>query len=203
MFENDLLIDVNGETLLLDACGAAFARAHGTLVFSDLHFEKGSSYARGRQFLPPYDTATTLSRMARAIERHKPARVIALGDSFHDKDAADRLGPEERGLLEAMAARASFVWIAGNHDPHPPAGQGRLGAHAGEGRIPDEVAEGLGTGVLSVVAGEMHAGPARSLRGRPRREAAAVRDSGNTTGRPLFRPATGRPGDKVNPAERG
>ena len=121
MFENDLLIDVNGETLLLDACGAAFARAHGTLVFSDLHFEKGSSYARGRQFLPPYDTATTLSRMARAIERHKPARVIALGDSFHDKDAADRLGPEERGLLEAMAARASFVWIAGNHDPHPPA----------------------------------------------------------------------------------
>jgi len=93
--------------------------------------------------------------------------------------------------------------VPGHHDPHPPAGQGRLGAHAGEGRIPDEVAEGLGTGVLSVVAGEMHAGPARSLCGRPRREAAAVRDSGNTTGRPLFRPATGRPGDKVNPAERG
>lgn len=120
VFENDLLIDVNGETLLLDACGAAFARAHGTLIFSDLHFEKGSSYARGRQFLPPYDTTATLLRMARAIDRHKPARVIALGDSFHDSHAADRLGPEERGMLEAMAGLASFVWITGNHDPHPP-----------------------------------------------------------------------------------
>jgi DNA ligase-associated metallophosphoesterase len=120
VFENDLLIDVNGETLLLDACGAAFARAHGTLIFSDLHFEKGSSYARGRQFLPPYDTTATLLRMARAIDRHRPARVIALGDSFHDADAADRLGPEERGMLEAMAGLASFVWITGNHDPHPP-----------------------------------------------------------------------------------
>jgi DNA ligase-associated metallophosphoesterase len=121
VFENDLLIDVNGETLLLDACGAAFARAHGTLIFSDLHFEKGSSYARGRQFLPPYDTASTLLRMARAIDRHRPSRVIALGDSFHDANAADRLGPEERGMLEAMGGLAAFVWITGNHDPHPPA----------------------------------------------------------------------------------
>ena len=47
----DLLIAVNGETLLLDACGAAFLPAHSVLLFADLHFEKGSSYARGRQFL--------------------------------------------------------------------------------------------------------------------------------------------------------
>src|SRR5580658_2774258 len=94
----DVLISVNGETLLLDACGAAFSPAHSTLVFADLHFEKGSAYARGRQFLPPYDTANTLLRMARAMARHKPARVIALGDSFHDGGAGDRLGPEERGL---------------------------------------------------------------------------------------------------------
>jgi DNA ligase-associated metallophosphoesterase len=114
-------MDVNGETLLLYACGAAFVRAHNTLIFSDLHFEKGSSYARGRQFLPPYDTANTLLRMARAIARHNPARVIALGDSFHDAGAADRLGPEERGMLEAFARAADFVWITGNHDPHPPA----------------------------------------------------------------------------------
>src|ERR1700709_873817 len=98
----DLLIDVNGETVLLDSCGAAFLPAQSTLVFADLHFEKGSSYARGRQFLPPYDTTNTLLRMARAVARHNPARVIALGDSFHDAQAADRLGAEERGMLEAM-----------------------------------------------------------------------------------------------------
>jgi DNA ligase-associated metallophosphoesterase len=118
---NDLLIRVNGESLLLDACGAAFSPAHSTLMFADLHLEKGSSYARGRQFLPPYDSADTLQRMARAIARHKPARVIALGDSFHDRDAAARLGDQERELLQSLGQVAHFTWIAGNHDPHPPA----------------------------------------------------------------------------------
>jgi uncharacterized protein len=118
---NDLVIEVNGEKLLLDACGAAYSLAHRALIFADLHFEKGSAYARGRQFLPPYDTRATLLRMARAVARHRPATVIALGDSFHDRGAAERLGTEERGMLEAMAGAVRFVWIAGNHDPSPPA----------------------------------------------------------------------------------
>jgi DNA ligase-associated metallophosphoesterase len=117
----DVLISVNGETLLLDACGAAFCPAHSTLVFADLHLEKGSAYARSRQFLPPYDTRDTLQRMALAIARHRPARVIALGDSFHDGGAGDRLGVDARGMLESLIGEARFVWIAGNHDPDPPA----------------------------------------------------------------------------------
>jgi len=117
---NDLLIKVNGESLLLDACGAAFSPAYATLMFADLHLEKGSSYARSRQFLPPYDSIDTLRRMARAIARHKPARVIALGDSFHDREAAARLGAQERELLSSLGRAAHFTWIAGNHDPNPP-----------------------------------------------------------------------------------
>jgi uncharacterized protein len=117
----ELHIVVNGETLLLDACGAAFSLTHSTLIFADLHFEKGSSYARGRQFLPPYDSINSLLRMARAIARHAPARVIALGDSFHDRDAGDRLGLEERALLASLGRTARFTWITGNHDPNPPA----------------------------------------------------------------------------------
>jgi len=117
----DLEITVNGEMLLLDACGAAFAKAHSTLIFADLHLEKGSSYARSRQFLPPYDTADTLARMARAIARHKPARVIALGDSFHDGQAGERVAHQDRVLLESLGTSTHFTWITGNHDPHPPA----------------------------------------------------------------------------------
>lgn len=117
----DVLISVNGEMLLLDACGAAFSPAHATLIFADLHFEKGSAYARSRQFLPPYDTAETLARMAAAMARHRPARVIALGDSFHDRGAGERLGPDVRARLESLTGQAQFVWIAGNHDPDPPA----------------------------------------------------------------------------------
>jgi DNA ligase-associated metallophosphoesterase len=118
---NDLLITVNGESLLLDACGAAFSPSYSTLMFADLHLEKGSAYARGRQFLPPYDSADTLRRMAQAMARHKPARVIALGDSFHDRGAGERLGAQERDLLASLGRAAHFTWIAGNHDPHPPA----------------------------------------------------------------------------------
>lgn len=117
----DLLIKVNGESLLLDACGAAFSPAYSSLMFADLHLEKGSAYARTRQFLPPYDSADTLRRMAQAMARHKPARVIALGDSFHDREAAGRLGAQERALLEDLGRAAHFTWIAGNHDPEPPA----------------------------------------------------------------------------------
>src|SRR6478735_7486925 len=117
----DLCVKVNGEIVLLDKSGAAWWERTRTLIFADLHFEKGSSYARGRQFLPPYDTRATLLRMAEVVARRAPVRVIALGDSFHDPNAAERLGVAERGLLESMAAAAHFVWITGNHDPHPPA----------------------------------------------------------------------------------
>jgi hypothetical protein len=115
----DLCVTVNGETLLLDKAGAAWWPRTRTLIFADLHFEKGSSYARGRQFLPPYDTRATLLRMAQVVARRSPARIIALGDSFHDPFAAERLGVQERGMLAALTAH--FVWITGNHDPHPPA----------------------------------------------------------------------------------
>ncbi|HTC84606.1 MAG TPA: ligase-associated DNA damage response endonuclease PdeM [Rhizomicrobium sp.] len=111
---------MNGESLLLDASGAAFAKDHATLIFADLHFEKGSSYARSRQFLPPYDTASSLLRMMQAIARHNPARVIALGDSFHDSGAADRLAVAQRDQLRALSRAVRFTWITGNHDPQPP-----------------------------------------------------------------------------------
>ncbi len=116
---NEMAIAVNGETLLLDVSGAAFWPAEETVIFADLHLEKGSSYARGRQFLPPYDTGATLLKMAGAVQRFRPRRIVALGDSFHDPDAADRLSAQARAMLQAMAG--AFVWITGNHDPRPPA----------------------------------------------------------------------------------
>ena len=127
-------IEVNGETLLLDAAGALYWAAERTLVFSDLHFEKGSAYARTGQMLPPYDTRETLARMEEQVVRHAPARVIALGDSFHDRDAAHRLDGHERGILLRLGRSAEWIWIAGNHDPEPPDWLG--------GRVSDEVAIG-------------------------------------------------------------
>ena len=77
---------------VLRPSGALWLAATRTLAVADLHFEKGSAYARGQQFLPPYDSCATLLRMARAVARHRPTVIVALGDSFHDGGAAERLG---------------------------------------------------------------------------------------------------------------
>jgi len=132
----DLSVAVNGETLVLDKSGAAWWPRASTLIFADLHFEKGSSYARFGQFLPPYDTRATLSRMAEVVARRSPARVIALGDSFHDPLAAARLPAEEFALLSRLTQSVHFLWITGNHDPLPPSSlQGAVMAEWREGGL--------------------------------------------------------------------
>jgi len=118
-------LHLNGEELALDATGALWWPAERTLVAADLHFEKGSFYALSGQFLPPYDTRTTLRRLAALCARYLPARVIALGDSFHDRLAAERMDEHERDVLKRMADGVEWIWIAGNHDPSPPAWCGR------------------------------------------------------------------------------
>jgi hypothetical protein len=120
MTREDCRISVNGETLLLEASGALWWPAEKTLVAADLHFEKGSAYARGGQLLPPYDTRSTLKRLETANTRFRPARVVALGDSFHDAKADERLDAEEIVLLGRLTERAEWLWLEGNHDPKPP-----------------------------------------------------------------------------------
>ncbi len=124
--DGDIEIGVNGEALLLDSSGAAWWPAEATLVFADLHFEKGSSLARRGALLPPYDTRATLKRVASVIAQRKPARIIALGDSFHDAEAADRLDNDDRETLASLGRAADWIWIAGNHDPTPPAWLGGI-----------------------------------------------------------------------------
>ncbi len=127
-------IEVNGEALVLDTSGALWWPAERTLVFADLHFEKGSSFARRGQMLPPYDTRATLKRIEALAACYAPARMIALGDSFHDGDACLRLDTEERARLAALTGSAQWVWIIGNHDPALPSWLG--------GTMTEEVAIG-------------------------------------------------------------
>jgi uncharacterized protein len=113
---------VNGAELHLDHHGAAWWPAERMLVVADMHLEKGSAFARRGRFLPPYDSAATLARLARLVARHRPRRLVALGDSFHDRRAGERMDGGTMGALQALAAGLDVVWIAGNHDPEIPAG---------------------------------------------------------------------------------
>jgi DNA ligase-associated metallophosphoesterase len=103
--------------LVPDLSGALWLPEERTLVVADLHLEKGSAYAARGVMLPPYDSTATLVALGHAIRRHQPARVIALGDSFHDRDAENRLAPEMRAALGALQQGRDWLWITGNHDP--------------------------------------------------------------------------------------
>lgn len=115
------LLSLAGNEAVCDPSGALFFPALGLLVVSDLHLEKGSSFARRGRLMPPYDTAATLSRLQAVIARHQPRVVVSLGDSFHDGEGAARLPLPFRVQLEALICGRQWFWIAGNHDPDIPA----------------------------------------------------------------------------------
>ena len=124
-------ISVNGASLLADPLGAAIEPQSRTLVVADLHFEKGSGLARRGRLLPPYDTRATLEGLAALMKRWQPRRVVALGDSFHDRGAGERITDHDLGVLSGLMRGREWIWVRGNHDPEPPA---RCG-----GEIADEV----------------------------------------------------------------
>jgi DNA ligase-associated metallophosphoesterase len=115
---NDI-ITVAGVALLADPAGAIYWPEEKLLAVADLHLEKGSALAARGVLLPPYDTATTVARLARLVERYAPRVVIALGDSFHDGGGPARMDDISRVALKALQRGRDWVWIAGNHDPDP------------------------------------------------------------------------------------
>src|ERR1700694_2552715 len=127
-------LKIVGVDLVADLSGALFWEEQRLLVVSDLHLEKGSSFATRGVLLPPYDTVATLSRLGAVIARHDPRTVIALGDSFHDRDAHGRLSAPDREAIAALQVRRDWLWIAGNHDPALPLDLG--------GTVASEVAVG-------------------------------------------------------------
>ncbi len=116
------LVGVMGVVLEAFREGALWWADERLLAVADLHLEKGSSFARRGQMLPPYDTGETLARLATLVDRLRPKTVVALGDSFHDDDGAGRLSPRDRASLAALQTARDWIWIAGNHDPHLPDG---------------------------------------------------------------------------------
>jgi len=177
---------VAGAEVLLRPSGALWLAAEACLVVADLHLEKGSSYARRGQMLPPYDTRETLGRLRAEVARLGPRTLVLLGDSFHDGDGEARLDKDDAARIAALADGRRLVWVVGNHDVEGPRGlpgdlapelalcglvlrhEPRAGAQAGE------------------VCGHLHpAAKVRSARGAVRRRCFA------TDGERLILPAFG------------
>jgi DNA ligase-associated metallophosphoesterase len=157
-------LNIAGIDLLADLSGALFWDEQSLLVVSDLHLEKGSSFAARGVLLPPYDTAATLSRLGAVIARRDPRMVIALGDSFHDRDAHGRLSAPDRCAITALQARRDWIWVCGNHDPALPPDLGGVVAH--EVAIGPLVFRHQPTGTSGEIAGHLHPKARIVARGR-------------------------------------
>jgi DNA ligase-associated metallophosphoesterase len=158
------IVSVAGVSFTADLSGALFWEHERLLVVSDLHLEKGSSFAARGVLLPPFDTVATLGRLADVIARFDPRTVIALGDSFHDRDAHERLSAPDRDALSALQARRDWIWISGNHDPALPDDLG--GTVASEVAVGGIVFRHEPTGAFAEIAGHLHPKARVSMRGR-------------------------------------
>lgn len=157
-------MEIAGVGFVVDHLGTLYWPQERLLVVSDLHLEKGSSFATRGTLLPPYDTAATLARLAVAITRHDPRIVIALGDSFHDSEAHLRVEAQDRAAIAALQIRRDWIWVTGNHDPAPPAGLG--GSAADEVALGPIVFRHEPTGASGEIAGHLHPTARVSMRGR-------------------------------------
>ncbi len=180
--------DIAGVHMLADVSGALFWPEQRLLIVSDLHLEKGSSYAMRGVLLPPYDTLATLSRLTAIIARHDPRVVIALGDSFHDRSAHERLSTTNREMLAAMQVRRDWIWISGNHDPALPPDLG--GTVANEVAIGPIVFRHEPTGAAGEIAGHLHPKARVAARGRSMERRCFVSD-GERAVMPAFGAYTG------------
>jgi DNA ligase-associated metallophosphoesterase len=193
----DHTVTVAGVTLIADPAGALCWPDEGLLIVADLHLEKGSAFARRGVLLPPYDTATTLARLARLVERHAPRLVIALGDSFHDDHGPARMSLTDRAALKALQRGRDWLWIAGNHDPDLPADIGGSFAQTlalGPLTLRHEPSETAGDGEI---AGHLHPVARVAQRGR-----AVSRRCFAGNGRRLVMPAFGAYAGGLNVRDR-
>ena len=108
---------------------ALYWRAQDALLVSDLHLEKASAFALNGQMLPPYDSVATLEDIASLCAKYRPAKIISLGDNYHDDAGENRLAESAAALLVDLACNTDWFWITGNHDR---AVSGIWGGHAVE-----------------------------------------------------------------------
>ncbi|HIQ16545.1 MAG TPA: ligase-associated DNA damage response endonuclease PdeM [Novosphingobium capsulatum] len=115
-----------GYEWLMGPARALFWPAERALLVADLHLEKASWFARTGQMLPPYDSRETLGRIDALARATDAARVLCLGDNFHDAQGPSRLDTVAADLLADLARRLDWVWITGNHDEKDGAAPGTM-----------------------------------------------------------------------------
>ena len=119
-----------GSRFIADPSGGLIWPNQKLAVVSDLHLGKSRAIAKHtNQFLPPYDTTATLSKLVLLLENFEVRKILSLGDSFHHHNVG--LLASDIKVLKRLTLNYEWLWIIGNHDPSLP--------HRLKGRYLDEV----------------------------------------------------------------
>ena len=105
-----------GETLTLLPQRAIHWPANETLILADPHFGKGAHFRLAGIPVPEAAMLADIQRLDALIGRHRPRRVVVLGDFFHARSGRTT---EAIHAVEAMRfrhAKAHFLNVRGNHD---------------------------------------------------------------------------------------
>ena len=86
------------------------------IIIADLHLGKSISFAKQKQFLPPYDTKETLEKLFNCINEFKPSKLIIVGDLLHDKFSFQSFHDSDLNNLNNSTKKTEFIWVKGNHD---------------------------------------------------------------------------------------
>lgn len=107
---------VAGETLRLDAERAVYWPRADTLLLADVHLGKGAAYRRAGLAVPSGHTRADLDRIAALIARHRPQRLLVLGDLFHTAVPPDDPLHAAFAAFRAAHAQLMITALRGNHD---------------------------------------------------------------------------------------
>ena len=110
------VINFNNHEFKINNDGVLFWLEKKIAIVSDLHLEKGSSFASSGQFIPPYDSEETLKKLINFVKKHEVQTIILLGDTFHDRGALNRMSSKVKSIFDSLVENYEIIFVLGNHE---------------------------------------------------------------------------------------
>ena len=110
------VINFNNHEFKINNDGILFWLEKKIAIISDLHLEKGSSFASSGQFIPPFDSEETLNKLINFLKIHEVQTIVLLGDTFHDGGALNRMSSKVKLIFDSLVENYEIVFVLGNHE---------------------------------------------------------------------------------------
>ena len=111
-----LVVELAGEVLTLLPEKAIWWPARHTLLIADAHFGKAASLRARGVPVPESTTGGNLAVLDALIARHRPQRILFLGDMLHAREAHAANVVNALQAWRARHATIELVLVEGNHD---------------------------------------------------------------------------------------